>query len=81
MMPIYIYCHLGPIVAFNAVMTDRLPGILTITTVRALGHNRQRWAKPKGLSLGRLDQPFNKFYNVQPASIRQNVRIRHTELQ
>ena len=81
MMPIYIYRHLRPVVAFNAAMTDRLPGISTITTVHALGHSGLRWAKPRGLSLGRLDWPVNKFYNVQSTSIRKNVRIRHTELQ
>ena len=72
MMSIYIYRRLGPAVEFNAAMTDRLPGISTITTVRALGHNRLRWAKLRGLSIGQLERLVNKFYNVQSASISQN---------
>ena len=70
MMPIYIYCRLGPVAAFNAAKTDRLLEISTVMTVRALGHYRLRWAKPKGLSLGRLNRFIDKFYNVQPASNR-----------
>ena len=45
-MSIYIYRHLGHVVAFNAAMIDCLPGISTITMVRALGHNRPGGPSP-----------------------------------
>ena len=43
---LYIYRHLGHVVAFNAAMIDCLPGISTITMVRALGHNRPGGPSP-----------------------------------